>query len=120
MHFFKKYSNIDKRCKFSAFYAEMSEWFKEHDWKSCDAGTYPEVQILFSAPTKNTLSQGVFFVELYEYRRGFEGGSRFARAKRFAVFKAQLRKRSRQRRQLIIVERGALLKAQILFSAPEY
>ena len=28
----------------------MSEWFKEHDWKSCDAGMYPEVQILFSAP----------------------------------------------------------------------
>ena len=34
----------------NALYAEMSEWFKEHDWKSCDAGTYPEVQILFSAP----------------------------------------------------------------------
>ena len=35
----------------------MSEWFKEHDWKSCDAGTYPEVQILFSAPEyKRTLA----------------------------------------------------------------
>ena len=31
-------------------YAEMSEWLKEHDWKSCDGGTRPEVQILFSAP----------------------------------------------------------------------
>ena len=41
--------------------AEMSEWFKEHDWKSCDAGTYPEVQILFSAPTTRTpLPWGVF------------------------------------------------------------
>lgn len=30
----------------------MSERFKEHDWKSCDAGMYPEVQILFSAPKK--------------------------------------------------------------------
>ena len=28
--FSKKYSNIYKR------FAEMSEWFKEHDWKSCD------------------------------------------------------------------------------------
>lgn len=28
----------------------MSEWFKEHDWKSCDGDTRPEVRILFSAP----------------------------------------------------------------------
>ena len=47
--------------------AEMSEWFKEHDWKSCDAGTYPEVQILFSAPTKNTPSVGCFFVVFFGY-----------------------------------------------------
>ena len=33
MHFFKKYSNIIRLAK--ALYAEMSEWFKEHDWKSC-------------------------------------------------------------------------------------
>ena len=37
--------------------AEMSGWFKEHDWKSCDAGMYPEVQILFSAPRKTELNQ---------------------------------------------------------------
>ena len=40
----------------NAYNAEMSEWFKEHDWKSCDAGTYPEVQILFSAPAFQRLS----------------------------------------------------------------
>lgn len=33
-------------------FAEMAEWLKAHDWKSCDAGMYPEVQILFSAPQK--------------------------------------------------------------------
>ena len=37
---------------------------------------------------KNTPFTGCFFVELYERRRGFEGGSRFARAKRFADDKA--------------------------------
>ena len=42
--------------------AEMSEWFKEHDWKSCDAGMYPEVQILFSAPTKEHTLRCVLFV----------------------------------------------------------
>ena len=68
---------------------------------------------------KSTPFVECFFVLFTEYRRGFEGGSRFARAKRFAVFKAYARKRSRQRRQLIIVERGALLQAQILVSAPE-
>ena len=53
MHFLKKYSNINRRLTKNAQpNAEMSEWFKEHDWKSCDAGMYPEVQILFSAPTK--------------------------------------------------------------------
>ena len=30
----------------------MAERLKAHDWKSCDAGMYPEVQILFSAPRK--------------------------------------------------------------------
>ena len=47
----------------SLYYAEMAEWLKAHDWKSCDAGMYPEVQILFSAP-KNTGTQigvSVFF-----------------------------------------------------------
>ena len=37
----------------------MSEWFKEHDWKSCDAGTYPEVQILFSAPRKRDMPKRI-------------------------------------------------------------
>ena len=44
----------------NAYDAEMSEWFKEHDWKSCDAGMYPEVQILFSAPSKKHPFAGVF------------------------------------------------------------
>ena len=39
-----------------AVFAEMAEWFKAHDWKSCDAGMYPEVQILFSAPANKRLS----------------------------------------------------------------
>ncbi len=38
----------------------MSEWLKEHDWKSCDGGTRPEVQILFSAPKKDNTLYGVF------------------------------------------------------------
>ena len=28
----------------------MAEWSNAHDSKSCDAGTYPRVQIPFSAP----------------------------------------------------------------------
>ncbi len=41
----------------------MSEWFKEHDWKSCDGDTRPEVRILFSAPNKNTtIYCGVFSI----------------------------------------------------------
>ena len=61
--------------------AEMSEWFKEHDWKSCDAGTYPEVQILFSAP-KNTFPFGkVFLREKRLKKLRFLGGSREEREK---------------------------------------
>ena len=40
----------------------MAEWLKAHDWKSCDAGMYPEVQILFSAPTKKHPLVGAFLV----------------------------------------------------------
>ena len=32
----------------------MAEWSNAHDSKSCDAGTYPRVQIPFSAPRKKT------------------------------------------------------------------
>ena len=39
-------------------FAEMAEWLKAHDWKSCDAGMYPEVQILFSAPRKTPKKRG--------------------------------------------------------------
>ena len=36
LHFLKKYSNIYRRfAKEVPKIAEMSEWFKEHDWKSC-------------------------------------------------------------------------------------
>ena len=35
LHFLKKYSNINKRLTKALHFAEMSEWFKEHDWKSC-------------------------------------------------------------------------------------
>ena len=44
-------------------FAEMAEWLKAHDWKSCDAGMYPEVQILFSAPKK----QGRFFSRPFSF-----------------------------------------------------
>lgn len=44
----------------------MSEWFKEHDWKSCDAGTYPEVQILFSAP-ENKRTLAIFCQSLFSF-----------------------------------------------------
>ena len=44
---------------------------------------------------------------------GFEGGSRFAGAKRFARKRLKNKKARRQRRQLKIAERGAPLKAQI-------
>ena len=55
-------------CATLRFYAEMSEWFKEHDWKSCDAGTYPEVQILFSAPEykrDSAILPNPFFVPIF-------------------------------------------------------
>ena len=45
----------------NALYAEMSEWFKEHDWKSCVGGSSPQVQILFSAPTKKGNGSSVPF-----------------------------------------------------------
>ena len=56
--FFEKYSNINKLKQRNA---EMSEWFKEHDWKSCDwenwsGGSNP----LLCAKQQNT-PLGVFF-----------------------------------------------------------
>ena len=30
----------------------VSEWFKEHDWKSCERATVPEVRILSLPPWK--------------------------------------------------------------------
>ena len=65
----------------------MSEWFKEHDWKSCvrlkrTGGSNP----LLCAIKKRYVKRHISFLFCYEYRRGFEGGSRFARAKRFAQF----------------------------------
>ena len=41
----------------------MSEWFKEHDWKSCVGGSSPQVQILFSAPNK----KDTFFAYLFYF-----------------------------------------------------
>ena len=52
----------------------MSERFKEHDWKSCDAGMYPEVQILFSAPTKkDEISFSSFFVCITNFEEELRG-----------------------------------------------
>ena len=68
------------------YFAEMSEWFKEHDWKSCvrlkrTGGSNP----LLCAKSKSTLSRVLLLLRISVKRRGFEGGSRFARAKRFAL-----------------------------------
>ena len=60
-------------------------------------------------PCLRTVCACLCFV--YEYAEGFDGGSRFARAKRFADRKDVLQGRIRQSQQLIIVERGAPLKA---------
>ena len=65
LHFFVKYSNINRRLN-ERLFAEMSEWFKEHDWKSCDAGTYPEVQILFSAPKHPILGCFLFLKKSFD------------------------------------------------------
>ena len=43
----------------------MSEWFKEHDWKSCVGGSSPQVQILFSAPRKN---RDAVCVSIFSYK----------------------------------------------------
>ncbi len=55
-----------------------------HDSKSCDAGMYPRVQIPLSAPQTQDRFLPILCLLYTEYREGFEGGSRFARAKRFA------------------------------------
>ncbi len=65
----------------------MSEWFKEHDWKSCvrlkrTGGSNP----LLCAIKRDMQKQHISFYFCYESRRGFEGGRRFAKAKRFASF----------------------------------
>ena len=54
----------------------MSERFKEHDWKSCDAGMYPEVQILFSAPNwtvvmRNRHKQSFFLYFFLSFQKVF-------------------------------------------------
>ena len=63
----------------------MSEWFKEHDWKSCvrlkrTGGSNP----LLCAKKRDMSNRHISFLSSNEIRRGFEGGRRFARAKRFA------------------------------------
>ena len=60
--FSKKYSNINRRfTELERLCAEMSEWFKEHDWKSCVGGSSPQVQILFSAPYKKEVVLPLLF-----------------------------------------------------------
>ena len=56
--------------------AEMSEWFKEHDWKSCvrlkrTGGSNP----LLCANKKHPLLRVFFCCIRTENRRGFEGGA---------------------------------------------
>ena len=58
------------------------------------------------------------FLLLSESRRGFEGGANPREWIALPIFPPLLQPTPRQRRQLIIAERGAPLKAQILFSAP--
>ena len=53
----------------------MSEWFKEHDWKSCvrlkrTGGSNP----LLCANKNAPIFVGAFLFD-YENRRGFEGGA---------------------------------------------
>ena len=96
----------------------MSEWFKEHDWKSCvglklTGGSNP----LLCAKQKNT-SQGVFFCFVVP---SFEEDSRVGavlREQNALPYGPSISQAHWQRRQLIIAERGAPLKARILFSAP--
>ena len=97
----------------------MSEWFKEHDWKSCvrlkrTGGSNPLL-----CANKKTPHRGCFFVGMgYGNRRGFEGGSR-EREWAFCLRIFQNEIDGGQNGQLIIVQRGAPLKARILFSAPK-
>ena len=68
-------------------YAEMSEWFKEHDWKSCvrlkrTGGSNP----LLCANKKHT-SKGVFFLLHCEEIETFPHTRRFARTMRFIYIK---------------------------------
>ena len=117
MHFLKKYSNIYRRfAKEVPKIAEMSEWFKEHDWKSCvrlkrTGGSNP----LLCAKQKNTLS-GVFFVLSKRVRRGFEGGAANG-SEHFALHNLDTRLfLAKQTIDNCLAGRAA--KAQILFSAP--
>ena len=89
----------------------MAEWFKAHDWKSCDAGMYPEVQILFSAPKKN----GRFFDRPFsflctDFRRGFEGGKNFSGEKLFCLEALLPHTSFGKTRRLVIVYWGASAK----------
>ena len=90
----------------------MSEWFKEHDWKSCvglklTGGSNP----LLCAKQKNT-SQGVFFCFVVP---SFEEDSRVGavlREQNALPYGPSISQAHWQRRQLIIAERGAPLKAR--------
>ena len=46
----------------SHIYAEMSEWFKEHDWKSCDWGDWSGGSNPLLCANKETPFLGCFFV----------------------------------------------------------
>ena len=83
MHFLKKYSNINKRLCVEQFYhfAEMSEWFKEHDWKSCvglklTGGSNP---LLCAKNMESSFFVSIFFSpNLEEYSRvGATSGSEY-------------------------------------------
>ena len=94
----------------------MSEWFKEHDWKSCvrlkrTGGSNP----LLCAKQKNTLS-GVFFVLSKRVRRGFEGGA--ANGSEYFALRNLDTRLFLAKQTIDNCLAGRAAKAQILFSAP--
>ena len=56
-------------CKIADVFAEMSEWFKEHDWKSCDGGDSSGGSNPLLCAMKTRLLAGFFVAQRREMRK---------------------------------------------------
>ena len=109
MIFFKIFFNRTDKIFGVHIGVQRKKALKIKAFNECRASSIP-----VDRTTKKEIPSGVSFFVFYEFSTGIEGGSRFARAKRFAYDKVIKQDGARQRTPLITAERGAPLKAQCL------